>query len=205
MNLLFLRLDDALCRRFPVYNCLRRQRVKIKNHGGGNCINIASSCKILGLKIVINGNNNRINIDENCLIGPNSLVFITGDNNFLSIGANSSFSGETRFVVEEGCKMVIKEECLCGIQVCFRTSDGHPLFNETGKRINPPEDVVIERHVWIGQCATILKGVHLAEDSMVGTMSLVNKPFREPKSLIAGIPAKLIRTGISWQLELYGG
>lgn len=34
MNLLFLRFDDALCRRFPVYNRLRRQRVKIKNYGG---------------------------------------------------------------------------------------------------------------------------------------------------------------------------
>lgn len=156
------------------------------------------------MKIVINGNNNRISIGENCFIGPNSLIFITGDKNTLSIGAKSSFSGEVRFVVEEGHRMLIEEECLCGIQVCFRTSDGHPLFDEMGKRINPPGDVVIERHVWIGQRATILKGVRLAEGSVVGTMSLVNKSFREPKSLIVGIPAKLVKREIAWQYELYG-
>lgn len=33
-NLLFIRFDDALCRRIPAYNRLRHQKLEIKNFGG---------------------------------------------------------------------------------------------------------------------------------------------------------------------------
>lgn len=87
-------------------------------------------------------------------------------------------------------------ECLCGIKVCFKTSEVHPTYDESKIRINTPDDAHIGEHVWIGQRTTILKGIQIGYDSMIGTMSLVNKSFRESNSLIAGMPAKLLRLGI---------
>ncbi|MDQ1159697.1 acetyltransferase-like isoleucine patch superfamily enzyme [Chryseobacterium sp. SORGH_AS 447] len=53
--------------------------------------------------------------------------------------------------------------------------------------------VVIEDNVWIGEGVCILPGVTIGENSIIGANSVVNKSF--PKnSVIAGIPAKLIRT-----------
>ncbi|MGN7756376.1 DapH/DapD/GlmU-related protein [Chryseobacterium sp. 22532] len=53
--------------------------------------------------------------------------------------------------------------------------------------------VIIEDNVWIGEGVCILPGVTIGENSIIGANSVVNKSF--PKnSVIAGIPAKLIKT-----------
>ncbi|KPE51547.1 DapH/DapD/GlmU-related protein [Chryseobacterium indologenes] len=53
--------------------------------------------------------------------------------------------------------------------------------------------VIIEDNVWIGEGVCILPGVTIGENCIIGANSVVNKSF--PKnSVIAGIPAKLIKT-----------
>lgn len=53
--------------------------------------------------------------------------------------------------------------------------------------------VVIEDNVWIGEGVCILPGITIGENSIIGANSVVNKSF--PKnSVIAGIPARLIKT-----------
>ncbi|MDV7697010.1 acyltransferase [Chryseobacterium soli] len=53
--------------------------------------------------------------------------------------------------------------------------------------------VIIEDNVWIGEGVCILPGVTIGENSIIGANSVVNKSF--PKnSVIAGIPAKIIKT-----------
>lgn len=66
----------------------------------------------------------------------------------------------------------------------------------------PPEEiwqdgemfaVDIGPYCWIGANATILKGVKLGKGCVVGAGAVVTKSFPEG-SIIAGVPAKLIRT-----------
>lgn len=53
--------------------------------------------------------------------------------------------------------------------------------------------VIIEDNVWIGEGVCILPGVTIGENSIIGANAVVNKSF--PKnSVIAGIPARLIKT-----------
>jgi len=52
--------------------------------------------------------------------------------------------------------------------------------------------VVIEENVWIGEGVCILPGVTIGKNSIIGANAVVTKSFEE-NSVIAGIPAKLIR------------
>lgn len=58
------------------------------------------------------------------------------------------------------------------------------------------QPVVIEDGCWIGANVTILKGVTLGHDSVVAAGSVVTKSF-PPYSIIAGVPAKLIKRRFS--------
>lgn len=57
--------------------------------------------------------------------------------------------------------------------------------------------ITIGAHNWIGNRVSIMKGAYIPEYTIVAAGSLCNKKYDFPeKSLIAGSPAKLIKTGI---------
>ena len=56
--------------------------------------------------------------------------------------------------------------------------------------------------MWIAQNVTILKGSHISKDSVVGCGAIVSNSF-EPNSLIAGVPAKVVKTGITWSSKSF--
>lgn len=53
--------------------------------------------------------------------------------------------------------------------------------------------VVIEDNVWIGEGVCILPGVTIGENCIIGANSVINKSFPR-NSIIAGVPARLIKT-----------
>lgn len=53
--------------------------------------------------------------------------------------------------------------------------------------------VVIKKNVWIGEGAVIMPGVTIGENSIIGANAVVTKSFPD-NSIIAGVPAKLIKT-----------
>lgn len=67
-------------------------------------------------------------------------------------------------------------------------STGQPPYKHVSKPIN------IEKGVWIGARAIILGGVTLGENAVVAAGSVVSRSV-EPGQLVAGIPARPIRTG----------
>ena len=79
-------------------------------------------------------------------------------------------------------------------RVVIRDSDNHQMV--PGKPATAP--IVIGDHVWIGMNATILKGVTIGEGAVIAAGSIVNKDV-PAHSLSGGIPAKVIKTGITWK------
>lgn len=57
----------------------------------------------------------------------------------------------------------------------------------------PPKPVFIGEKCWIGMNSTILPGVNLGSNTIVGAGSVVTKSFPEGHCVIAGNPAKKIR------------
>ena len=77
--------------------------------------------------------------------------------------------------------------------VSIRDSDNHIIV---GSKKASEAPIVIEDNVWIGINVTILKGVTIGEGSIVAAGAVVTKDI-PPHSLVAGIPAKVIKQYVS--------
>ena len=56
----------------------------------------------------------------------------------------------------------------------------------------------IGNHVWIGENSMVLKGVTIGDGVVIAASSVVTRDI-PPHSLVAGIPAKVIRENIEWK------
>ena len=88
----------------------------------------------------------------------------------------------------------IGNNCCISKNVTIRDSNSH-YINREGYRCTAP--IKICDNVWIGLGATILSGVTIGEGSVVAAGAVVNKDV-PAKSLVAGVPAKIIRSNIEW-------
>lgn len=119
--------------------------------------------------------------------------YVGGD---LVIGENAGIRG-VEFNVEEG-RMEIGERCMFSFGITLRNHDSHRILDPSnGRVLNPPKDVILGRHVWIAQNATILKGCHIGDDSVIGFGSVVTKSC-PIGSVMAGVPAKIVKENINW-------
>ena len=82
-----------------------------------------------------------------------------------------------------------------GDDVAIRDSDGHEVIG-SNKPVSMP--IVIEDHCWIGAKATLLKGVTIGEGAVVAAGALVSRNV-PPHTLVAGIPARVVKENVSWQ------
>ncbi len=70
---------------------------------------------------------------------------------------------------------------------------GHPLDPSKRRAYLEAKPIVIEKNVWIATAATILGGVTVGENSVVGAGAVVTKDV-PANSFVAGVPAKVIRS-----------
>lgn len=68
----------------------------------------------------------------------------------------------------------------------------HDIY-DVGKHVNG-RDVVIGEYSWVGMNSMILPGVVLGPHTVVGAGSVVTKSFPNGYCVIAGVPAKLVKT-----------
>ncbi len=47
-------------------------------------------------------------------------------------------------------------------------------------------------------CCTFLKGSNIPNNTIIGTGSLLSKKFVDENTIIAGIPAKVVKRGVGW-------
>lgn len=124
-----------------------------------------------------------------------------GKNNILEIGKDFSSAGTSIYLDNEpNMSIKIGNDCMFSWDVIIRVSDGHTIYETTSKKIlnKPEKNITIGNHVWLGQGVHILKNVQIADNNMVGMMSLVNKKFLQTNTIIAGQPAKVIKTHTNW-------
>lgn len=77
--------------------------------------------------------------------------------------------------------------------------NSHYICNEKGLITSIISPIKIGDYCWIGNRTSVMPGTYLPDRTIVGSNSLLNKNYTAtiPQySLIAGIPAKLIKTGL---------
>ncbi|MDB5157650.1 MAG: transferase hexapeptide repeat containing protein [Mucilaginibacter sp.] len=120
-------------------------------------------------------------------------VFVIGPKGVLTIGDNVGIS-----FTAINCQkhILIKDNVVIGGGCCIYDSDFHPL--DVGKRNSKDQDsikiaeVIIEENVFIGANSTILKGVTIGMNSIIGACSVITKNIPTGE-IWAGNPAVFIR------------
>lgn len=178
---------------------LQKIKNKIKIIGENNKIVVDNnkSLKISKTKIIIKGSNNTLHIKSGVKING-SFLEIVGDDCSIIIGENS--------IIGDGCYLSAKEknitltigkECMLSRNAKLMTSDGHPVFQE-GTIINSAKNITLGYKVWIADDVTVLKGVEIGNDSVIGIGSVLTKST-PAFSIAVGNPAKVVKEGISWE------
>lgn len=125
----------------------------------------------------------RYPVGENCfIICPENIEFHPDDlNNFHSFGTYFQAFG----------KIKIGKGTYIAPNVGIITSN-HSFDNLDNHET--PKEVTIGEGCWIGMNSVILPGVILGNKTIVGAGSVVTKSFEKGNCVIAGNPAKLIKT-----------
>lgn len=102
-----------------------------------------------------------------------------------------------RVFINSGCRfqdqggITIGDDCLIGHNVVLATLN-HDL--DPSRRADMhPAPIVIGRNVWVGANATVLPGVTIGDDAVVGAASVVTKDV-PPGSVVVGSPARVVRS-----------
>lgn len=114
------------------------------------------------------------------------------------ISINASADRQCSFNLEENTSKTVGDDCLFSNNIQIHTTDYHSITNSYRERINRAEKIVIGNHVWVGMNVTILKGVSIADNSVVATGSIVTKKFEESIVILAGVPARIAKKEINW-------
>ena len=99
------------------------------------------------------------------------------------IGSQCAFTGHAA--------IDIADEVMIAHKVNLVTA-GHPVEPDQRRDYITAEPITIGENAWIGAAATILSGVHIGADAVVGAGSVVTHDVAAA-TLVAGNPAKVIR------------
>lgn len=166
--------------------------------GGNNCINIGEGSYINNVHFFVRGSNHQITIGSKCYLHKGGVIWFEDNDCSLCIGDNTYIDEAHIALTEPFSSIEIGRDCMLSFGVDIRCGDSHSIIDlSTGKRINYAKDVKIGDHVWLGAYVQLLKGVTIGSDSVVAIRSVVTKDM-PPNSMVAGIPAEIVKSNITW-------
>lgn len=161
-----------------------------------NHITLERNANLRFFRIIIRGQNNKVSIGENTSF--TGTIMIEGSNLNVMVGNSCTING--LFITCRDQDVIIGNDCLISTDVKIRSSDSHKIFELDGteqinKSINP---ISIGEHVWIGQDVFIGKNSSIAKGSIVAARATVTKKIETENCIIAGY-SEILKTGIRWE------
>jgi acetyltransferase-like isoleucine patch superfamily enzyme len=153
----------------------------------GENVAIADNCDLYP-----RGNNGRISIGNNVIIGRNTIISTT--DGFIEIGDNTLVSmncvlGCWKTSLKLGANVIVAGNA-------WFASGGTHGFDRVDIPISaqeaPGEGIVVEDDVWLGVRVTVLDGCTIGRGSVIGAGAVVTKDIPE-FSIAYGVPAKVVR------------
>lgn len=115
--------------------------------------------------------------------------FYTDFGKNITVGKNVFINACCHFQDQGG--ITLGDNCLVGHNVVFATLN-HGFAPEERQSMLPAP-IVVGRNVWIGSNSTILQGVTIGDNSIIGAGSVVTKDV-PANAIVAGVPARFIRS-----------
>lgn len=175
---------------------------------GRATVNVAPSSQL-----IINGGRFRFNSPMR-IAEPFPAVLELCANSRLTVNGNFSIHSGAHVALAEGAQLTlgsgyinrhVRINCFHDIsigkgvaiseRVTMWDSDAHHIVRD-GYSSEAP--ISIGDHVWIGTNAVILKGVSIGDGAVIAAGSVVTKDV-PARSLVAGVPAKVIRGDVIWK------
>ena len=176
-------------------------RTTITIEGENNTLEIQEGTRLIDSVIVIKGTGHHVEIGRNCILNRMTLVLqSTGCG--VKIGSLTTSASVNIDLGEPNLSLRIGDDCMISHRVEIMCGDAHSLDDvATGERLNYPDNVEIGDHVWLAAESAILKGAIIGDHSTIGFRSVVTNQIPS-NSLAVGIPARMIRTGVTWTRDL---
>lgn len=93
-------------------------------------------------------------------------------------------------------KIVLDRDAGMASSALLMDSDHHPITSGDVER-SDTAPIHLGENVWVAIRATVLKGVDVGDGAIVGAGAIVTKDV-PPETLVAGVPARVIREGVQW-------
>lgn len=124
------------------------------------------------------------------VVGPGSVVYVSGE---FSMGS-SYINSDARIICNN--RVSIGDNCAIAWNVQLIDNDQHTIRVD-GERRRNTEPIVIEDNAWIGHDVTVKKGVTVGSGAVVASNSVLTDDV-PPRSVVAGVPATVLREDIEW-------
>jgi serine acetyltransferase len=117
----------------------------------------------------------------------------------IGVGTGATLEIGERVFVNYGCSFGVTELVRIGAgsslgpYVMLMDNDFHRLEPERRNEVPPSAPIVLGENVWLGARVTVLRGVTIGAGSVIGAASVVVADV-PPRSLAAGIPARVLRS-----------
>lgn len=180
-------MEKSLRELFVIFFMLTRgflYKYRINNISVGRYLQVAKGVHISrrkGSKIVM-GHKVKLYHDVGIYLDSSEASIIIGDKTYIN--------RRTELKCQKSIK--IGSECAIAWDVTIMDTDYHSV---DGKNFTSP--VNIGNQVWIGCKTIILKGVNIGDGAIVAAGSVVTKDV-PPCTIVAGNPAVVIKSNISW-------
>lgn len=137
------------------------------------------------------GHGGRLLIAERVRLFPKVSFYFESDDALISVGKRTFINRRSELIAAES--IIIGSDCAISWDVQIVDTDFHSL---NGRR---SAAIVIGDNVWIGSRVTVLKSVVIGDGAVVAAGSVVTRSV-PPGALVAGVPARVIRTSVTWSL-----
>lgn len=127
-----------------------------------------------------------VDVDETFWLLP---PFYTDFGKNIRVGKNVFINHACTFMDRGG--ITIEDDVFVGPKVNLITIN-HPL-NPSERQSTISNPIVIQKNAWISVGAMVMPGVTIGENSVVSAAAVVTKDV-PPNTVVAGIPAKVIKT-----------
>lgn len=137
----------------------------------------------------------QMSVGARCKIGRGSRIHVGGG---ATVRWGNGVWTNTGVLVHVSRGLFIGDDCLLGWNTQFVDDNFHTVASAGIRPAPTAGEIRIGNRVWVGNHAMIGRGVQIADGCVVAAGSVVTRPILEPGSLIAGVPARVIRTGVEW-------